>query len=40
MTAKTIIPRRTFRQRMVRDWKRYWLVYLIGFLCLSYYIIF
>ena len=40
MTTNSIIPRRSFGQRIVRDWKRYWLVYLIGFLCLSYYIIF
>ena len=40
MTTKSVIPRRSFGQRVVRDWKRYWLVYLIGFLCLSYYFIF
>ena len=34
------LPKRSFGQRLIRDFKRYKLVYLIGFLCLSYYIIF
>ncbi len=40
MSAERMIPKKTFGQRVVRDFKRYKLVYLIGFLCLSYYIIF
>ncbi|MGI6691832.1 MAG: ABC transporter permease [Christensenellales bacterium] len=40
MTTRHIIPPKTFRQRVSRDLKRYKLVYLIGFLCLSYYITF
>ena len=40
MSIKEITIHKPFRERVVRDWKRYWLVYLIGFLCLSYYIIF
>lgn len=40
MSTKEIAPRKPFHERVVRDWKRYWLVYIIGFLCLSYYIIF
>ena len=39
MSVKAI-PKKTFRQRAVRDFRRYKLVYLIGFLCLSYYVIF
>ena len=35
-----VIPKKTFRQHLVRDFKRYKLIYLIGFLCLAYYIIF
>ena len=40
MTGEKIIPRKTFRQRLVRDFKRYKLIYLLGFLCLAYYFIF
>lgn len=40
MSAEHIIRKKTFGQRVVRDFKRYKIVYLIGILCLSYYIIF
>ena len=40
MTGEKIIPRKTFRERLVRDFKRYKLIYLLGFLCLAYYFIF
>ena len=35
-----VIPKQSFRHRLVRDFKRYRLVYLIGFLCLAFYVIF
>ena len=35
-----MIPRKPFGERVKRDFKRYKLVYLIGFLCLAYYVIF
>lgn len=34
------IPKKTFHQRLKRDLHRYWLIYLIGFLCMAYYVIF
>ena len=40
VSTKDISIRKPFRERVARDWKRYWLVYIIGFICLSYYIIF
>lgn len=39
MTTQAI-PGKTFRQRLSRDFRRYKLIYLIGFLCLAYYVIF
>ena len=40
MTTQTMIPQKPFGKRLARDFKRYKLVYLIGFLCLVYYFIF
>lgn len=40
MSVPGMIPRKSFGERLRRDLKRYKLVYLIGFLCLSYYVIF
>ena len=40
MSVPGMIPRKSLGNRIKRDWKRYKLVYLIGFLCLSYYVIF
>ncbi len=40
MSAEHPIPEKPFRKRLAQDLKRYRLVYLIGFLCLIYYIIF
>lgn len=40
MTVKSMIPRKSFGTRLRRDLKRYKLVYIIGLLCLVYYIIF
>ncbi len=40
MSTKSIIPRKPFSQRLIRDLKKYKIIYLLGFLCLSYYVIF
>lgn len=40
MSNVQTIPRKPFRQRLIRDIKRYKFIYLLGFLCLTYYIIF
>lgn len=40
MSNVQTIPQKPFRQRLIRDIKRYKFIYLLGFLCLTYYIIF
>ncbi len=40
MSNVSMLPRKSFRTRLIKDVKRYKFVYLIGFLCLIYYIIF
>ena len=40
MSNVQTIPQKPFRQRLIRDIKRYKFIYLLGFLCLAYYIIF
>ena len=40
MSNVQTITQKPFRQRLIRDIKRYKFIYLLGFLCLTYYIIF
>ena len=40
MSTQHVIPHKTFGKRLIQDLKRYRLVYLLGFLCLAYYVIF
>ena len=40
MSNVSMLPRKSFRTRLIKDVKRYKFAYLIGFLCLIYYIIF
>lgn len=34
------IPRKSFAARLRRDFKRYWFIYILGFACLAWYVIF
>lgn len=34
------LPKKTFRQRVVTDFKKHWVIYAIALLCLSYYFVF
>ena len=36
MSNAQIITNKPFRQRLIRDIKRYKFIYLLGFLCLTY----
>ncbi|MBR1586483.1 MAG: sugar ABC transporter permease [Clostridia bacterium] len=40
MAERHVIPKKSFGKRLAQDLKRYKLVYLIGFLCLAYYVVF
>lgn len=40
MSTTPMIPRKPFKKRLIRDLKQYKIIYLLGFLCLAWYVIF